>query len=99
MSIKCLMNGLEVNYPCSPVCPLFGDCTAEFNSLKKSRVHTNADRIRSMSDEELAEFMAPKPPHDGVSWCEPIGRVTCGKCSCNECCLEWLQQPAEEVRG
>lgn len=57
MSIKCLMNGLEVNYPCSPVCSLFGDCVTSFEAQKKESVRTNADRIRAMSDEELAAFM------------------------------------------
>ena len=57
MSIKCLMNGLEVNYPCSPVCALFGDCVTAFESQKKANVRTNANRIRSMTDEELAEFL------------------------------------------
>lgn len=56
---------------------------------------TNADRIRAMSDDELAEFLHEKP------WlCESYSL-------CNECpkyheekgCLsteEWLQQPAGE---
>ena len=57
MSIKCLLNGVEVNYPCSPVCALFGDCVVAFEAQKKENVRTNADRIRAMSDEELAEFL------------------------------------------
>lgn len=52
MSIKCLMNGLEVNYPCSPVCALFGDCVTAFESKKKANVRTNADRFRAMDDDE-----------------------------------------------
>jgi hypothetical protein len=51
------MNGFEVNYPCSPVCALFGDCVTAFEKQKKARVRTNADRIRAMSDEELAVFL------------------------------------------
>ena len=57
MSIKCLLNGLDVNYPCSPSCALFGDCVTAFESQKKENVRTNADRIRAMSDEELAELI------------------------------------------
>lgn len=57
MSLKCLMNGLEVNYPCSPACALFGDCCTAFEAQKKSRVATNADHIRSMADEELAALL------------------------------------------
>ena len=57
MSIRCLMNGLEVNYPCSPVCALFGDCVTVFESQKKVKPMTNGDKIRAMSDEELADFI------------------------------------------
>ena len=57
MSIKCLMNGMEVNYPCSHVCDLFGDCVTAFEAQKKENVRTNADLIRAMSDDELAEFL------------------------------------------
>lgn len=50
---------------------------------------TNADYIRSMSDEELAEFMVDVEAR----------RSVCGggaKWMVNEICLEWLQQTAEE---
>ena len=101
MSIKCLMNGLEVNYPCSPVCALFGDCVTAFEAQKKESVRTNADRIRAMSDEELATHL-----YD-IGWdchlCaehrrldnEPLLRGE--KCDekCVEHCLEWLKHPEE----
>ena len=82
MSIKCLMNGLEVNYPCSPVCALFGDCVTAFESQKKANVRTNADRIRAMTDEELAELLFQVGYDKG--W------------GMKEYALEWLQQPAGE---
>ena len=50
MAIKCLLNGVEVNYPCSPVCALFGDCVTAFEAQKKAKVVTNADRIRAMTE-------------------------------------------------
>lgn len=102
MSIKCLMNGLEVNYPCSPVCALFGDCVTAFEAQKKENVRTNADRIRAMSDEELVVFL------DRFS-----GRcLDCAENAKNKSCqiykeghycrprdiMEWLQQTAEEAR-
>ena len=67
------------------------------------REKTNADRIRAMSDEELATHL-----HD-IGWdchlCAEHGRLDNEpllrgeKCDdkCVEHCLEWLQQPAEEV--
>ena len=47
---------------------------------------TNADRIRSMSDEELAEVIMC--PHDS----DPD---ICGSNNCVKCCADWLRQPAE----
>lgn len=64
---------------------------------------TNADRIRSMTDEELATHL-----HD-IGWdchlCAEHGRLDNEpllrgkKCDekCVEHCLDWLQQPAEEA--
>lgn len=43
--------------------------------------HTNADRIRSMTDEELAEFLRKNDPE-----CEPI-----------EWWLSWLQEEVPDV--
>ena len=50
---------------------------------------TNADRIRSMSDEELAKFV------DGKLVCPPARECSqvCGDCAA--CWLQWLQQPVE----
>lgn len=76
--MKCLMNGLEVNYPCFPACALFGDCVTAFEKQKKANVRTNADRIRAMSDEELAEVVAGLIC---ISHCVV-------SCSCSECFLE-----------
>ena len=49
----------------------------------------NADKIRSMSDEELAKLL------DYELGCPSTG--DCAKMSkdCKACLLDWLQQPAE----
>lgn len=53
------------------------------------KVMTNADRIRSMSDEELAKII--RCPYE-------IDEEPCvNPGSCLDCCLDWLQQPEEEV--
>lgn len=62
--MKCLTHDIEVNYPCSPVCPLYGDCIASFSREVKRRVRTNADHIRAMSDEELAMYFAGMADED-----------------------------------
>lgn len=56
-----------------------------------SRTPSYADRIRAMTDEELAEFLAEyrcthKAPH-------------CMEANCAQCWLEWLRQEAEEGAG
>lgn len=58
---------------------------------------TNADRIRSMTDEELAEFIA-RNNYDCANYCEDA------KCGCRWSCgnkdktiaLQWLQKESEE---
>ena len=53
---------------------------------------TNADRIRSMSDEELAMNMMC-PNENGLA------EIDCDKsdsCNCYECRLKWLQSESEE---
>ena len=52
---------------------------------------TNADRIRSMSDEEMAEFISSIPMCVGED-----EDLNCEIDVCKECFLKWLQQPAED---
>lgn len=53
---------------------------------------TNADRIRNMSDEELADILFDSCiDHIGADRCERMPK----KVSCKECVLEWLQSEAE----
>lgn len=63
---------------------------------------TNADRIRSMSDEELAEFFGRqeyrRPTFDGwLPLCNHVmGPRTCHEDGCEKCWLDWLRQEVEE---
>lgn len=50
---------------------------------------TNADRIRAMSDEELANMLTDFSNNGG--WVTETGREIC-----YERHIEWLKQPAEE---
>lgn len=54
---------------------------------------TNADRIRQMTDEELAEFMEP---YDSgcPRWKENLIPCTQRR-NCRDCWLDWLKQEAE----
>lgn len=57
---------------------------------KDTYVPTNADRIRAMTDEEIAEVSS-------FRFCpsEMIDKP-CTFRNCKECWIEWLQQPAGE---
>ena len=70
----------------------FGDgCLAEVKDALwrhgYTRKKTNADRIRAMSDEELAYWIMC--PYDSP-FCDGTEH------NCIECTKEWLQQPIEE---
>lgn len=67
----------------------------EYFEIVENSKQTNADRIRNMSDEELAEFNLC--PHM-VNW-KKGNYDTCahpnGKDGCKKCMLDWLQSEAE----
>ena len=48
---------------------------------------TNADRIRAMTDEELAEFLERKTPWYRCENCKFESR--------KDCCLDWLKEEAK----
>lgn len=54
----------------------------------KAKPMTNADRIRSMSDEELVSVLAC-PPTESSFYCAP-------SIVCDECILNWLKQECDD---
>ena len=64
-----------------------GKCRQTSNC--ENKVVTNADRIRAMSDEELADCLTDYSNNGG--WVTETGRE-----DCYERIVEWLQQPTEE---
>ena len=61
-----------------------GECTASFCEYRRKK-QTNADRVRAMSDEELAAWAINEAPKIGF-------RYTSSETGL----LKWLKQPAEE---
>lgn len=55
----------------------------------EEKLKTNADRIRAMSDEELAEF---------IQEAESCGQEGASIADWGMTTLEWLKKPVEEVR-
>jgi hypothetical protein len=68
----------------------------EYFEIVESDKQTNADRIRNMSDEELAEFL-DIVEEDGIS--SQRADIPCDCCyektECSKCWKEWLQSEAE----
>lgn len=68
-----------------------------FNQKQNRSVDmTNAEKIRSMSDEELAEFL-DIVGEDGISsqYADVPCDCCCEKTECSKCWKEWLQSEAE----
>ena len=65
------------------------------NNARKDDNHTNADRIRNMSDEELVGFIAgiSKRCLAGIGECDCIAYKTCQNCNLEV--KKWLQSEAE----
>lgn len=65
----------------------------EYLRIKRSQFKTNGDRIRAMSDEDLAAFLN----HHGNIGCSIMGEWHSGMCAqpCHECWLKWLQEVNE----
>ena len=68
------------------VCPKGVSC-----KVKKETPETNADRIRAMSDEELAQVPKMFSGYPCVYLDRECGREE----KCEDCLLEWLRQPVE----
>lgn len=70
------------------ICPLSNICPD-----RTEKPMTNADRIRSMSDEELIAFFVLEDK------CPPE-RYSSRKCdrfdSCKDCWIDWLKEPVED---
>lgn len=64
---------------------------ADEKDTHAKKPHTNADRIRSMTDEELAEVLFESCiEHMGVEECSHPEE------SCKSCVLDWLKTESEE---
>lgn len=62
-------------------------CAVAAKVLRGPDIRTNADRIRSLSDEELAYQFGAQCPKENKRACDN---------KCHLCWLGWLLEPAEE---
>ena len=72
---------------------------SKLEQVIESKPKTNADRIRNMTDDELAEFLVrvngayAKDCMVGIEVCK---YDDCADMDCEDCFLEWLQAEVEE---
>lgn len=74
---------------------LIADVTMEITSSKFTT--TNADRIRNMSDEEMAKRIASSPNFNCADYCDSFTQTCAFNCNKKgrEIALEWLQSEAK----
>lgn len=90
-------------------CKLNPSCTMVWRTSKKDCPHfiqkTNADRIRAMSDEELADFINRcTSGEDALHFCRSLPECDADLEAdtliplerCSACLLHWIKQPAKE---
>ena len=105
--IKSILNNIERTESCD------GETLVDINELAdeiltisayKGKKQTNADRIRSMSDEEFAEFWLQHCDNPIMEFNEDIcdlcntykSRGQCDDEYCKEAIVKWLQSEVEE---
>lgn len=94
---KNCINAVESNLPegglyCMLFRSLCGDTIGCSNGVDgKRKAKTNADRIRAMTDEELAQYMTEVQMYRG---CPNDGAMDC-RDNCAVCWLDWLKQEVE----
>lgn len=80
MLAKCKLDKSETIWPCEfETCPYFGQCDSEWKA-ELYRQPTNADRIRAMSDEELADFLCSVAYAGDTPWSDLVARKFCDNC-------------------
>lgn len=93
--ISCLYEDYDgAEEPCINCVRAKDEKPTEYFPKKPPKPITNADRIRAMTDEELAEFM--KPYDSGCPRWGGKEPIPCSQRSnCRDCWLDWLKAPVE----
>lgn len=76
--------------PMSDTCRECGIAMLNYKEAKPKRI-TNADRIRAMTDEELADYFS-----ELSCWPHASKEVCRGMANCMDCWLGWLKEEVKE---
>ena len=87
--MSCLFEPIHGRFPTNSICDSYPDCVGcSYSDPFKKPKQTNADRIRAMSDEELAKTLSGEEIYP---WCTK----PCEYDNCTDCVLAWLKQEAD----
>lgn len=75
-------------------CKTAGENDVACEDFERKPKLTNADRIRQMTDEELAEMLLLSTCYFGCNKCKYHGK--CKDKSCTEAAIGWLKQEADD---
>lgn len=67
--------------------------TAQYGQGVQKRIATNADRIRSMTDEEFAKFFYDTDTE--IPWCDECRSHHEEPNGCEKCMVDWLKEEAD----
>ena len=89
---------MSIEYPCvywsDGMCKKFSDDKVTSYCVEGpcgDQMPSNADKIRAMNDEELADLINRE-----IGCCAPTGDCKKENDDCKACWLGWLQQPVKE---
>lgn len=92
----CLRNKYGENVVCDRNHPYWQVTRSRIKCMNYNRKPpTNADHIRSMTDEELAAFMDRCEMSD-IDYSKTFCDMCEGQFTCDQCRLDWLKQPYKE---
>ena len=86
--MSCLFEPIHGRFPTNSICDSYPDCVGcRYSDPFKQPKRTNADRIRAMSDEELAKYFSY------IAECDHCQNGLDRECCVNEdtCINRWLE--------
>lgn len=98
------LNGCKVK-EYNGICPLANMALADMEAVKAAKPQTNADRIRAMSDEELARFAADRQANEtyvrltAARYKPSAGLFNATREILYAKYLYWLRQPVKDGEG
>lgn len=94
--MSCLFEPIHGRFPTNSICDSYPDCVGcSYSDSFKQPKKTNADSIRTMTDEELADWISNQGVDCAYCRIESLCYEECKCADCDKAWLKWLKQEAE----